>query len=82
MCFYFQVHLGVVEEDPPSLSGVIHIMEHKYVPRNENETLHTILCHGDGLSNERMTDAHRACVIGHTETEKLQGLQPVSRGST
>ena len=74
-----QVNLGVIDENPSSISGVIRIMDklHQHVPSCGSTGTFDILCHGDGLSVERMIDAQRARNTGHTSQERLTGLLPV-----
>ncbi|XP_077862791.1 uncharacterized protein LOC102803909 [Saccoglossus kowalevskii] len=74
------VNLGVIQENPSSLSGVIAILDHlyTYVPVNGDQT-HVLMCHGDGLSVERHIDAHRTRAGCTTTKGRLQGLEPVSQ---
>ena len=69
--------MGVINEDPSSTGGVVNIMMelHKYV-LSCGDKLHTILCHGDQLSVERMLDARRAMSGGESPKGRLEGLEP------
>ena len=70
-----QVNIGVLEANPSSTEGVSRIMRflHKYVPTKDGE-VSPIVCHGDGLSVERMCDSQRHNAGGSTPTERLEGL--------
>ncbi len=71
------INLGVVDADPSSTAGTIHIMTHlqDYVPL-VGDQVHRLPCNGDGLSVERMIHAQRARVRGHTLLDRLGGLVP------
>ncbi|XP_070542604.1 uncharacterized protein [Ptychodera flava] len=77
------VNLGVVQENPSSLQGVIAILDwlHQYVPtaRRQDDPFHVIMCQGDGLSIERHVDAQRARAGSTTARGRLSGLEPVSQ---
>ena len=64
-----------METNPSSLHGVIEIMEelHKHVPIIDGKPF-PVLCCGDGLSMERMADAHHSRVTHETPEERLEGL--------
>lgn len=49
-----------------------------FVPQVE-DSLHTLPCHGDGLSVERMGDAKKARVANRTALERLEGLEQTSQ---
>ena len=53
-----QINLGLIEENPSSTVGTIKIMERlqEHVPCDP-QGLYPVVCYGDGLSVERMTDA-------------------------
>ena len=74
-----QVNLGIIDENPSTISGTISIMEHlqKLVPVKHDGQFHVIPCHGDGLSVERMTDAKRARAADLTPAKRLDGLYQV-----
>lgn len=67
-----------MQENPSSTAGVINIIEklHEYVPKGQDDSLHTIPCHGDQLSIERHVDAQRARSGAATPEERLEGLEP------
>ena len=69
------MNLGVIETNPSSLAGVIEIMEalHQHVPIIDGKPI-PVLCCGDGLSIERMTEAHHTRVTHTTPEERLEGL--------
>ncbi|KAL7395577.1 hypothetical protein ABVT39_019611 [Epinephelus coioides] len=71
------VNLGVLSCNPSSNSGVIEIMTflHQFVLVRDNKLL-PILCCGDGLSVERMTNCHCARNTGETPSDRVEGLIP------
>ena len=71
--------MGVVEENPSTIAGVSNILRHlhQYVPVTPGGIPHSIPCHGDGLSVERMCDSLRHNSGGLTPMERLEGIVPV-----
>ena len=47
---------------------------HRYVPVDHEGIPHTIPCHGDGLSVERMCDSQRHFTGGATPVERLESF--------
>ena len=50
---------------------------HRHVPRRADNSLFVIPTHGDGGSVERMIDAKRGRAADITDSDRLEGLQPV-----
>ena len=71
------MNLGVVQENPASVSGVITIMEHlaRYVP-NVDGTVFSIPIHGNQLSIERMVDAKLCRVDANSSLDRFEGFEP------
>ncbi|KAH3738407.1 hypothetical protein DPMN_045040 [Dreissena polymorpha] len=71
-------NIGVLDEPPSSIAGVIKILEglQKYVPLKEDGDPFRIITWDDGLSCERHVDAQNARANGATPLDRLQGLEP------
>ena len=78
---YFQINLGVFQEDPSTVAGTINILSglHAYVPITPDHNVLKIVCYGDGLSCERHNDAHKARANGATPADRLEGLEPAAQ---
>ena len=75
---YFQINLGVINENPASIRGVATIMDelHKQVPARSPDDCIPIVCYGDGLSIERMHDVQEARASALSVASRLEGLYP------
>lgn len=73
------VNLGIIDENPSSTAGVIRIMEayHTFAPRSSEGAYRVVPTHGDALSVERMNDAKRARAAELSDTNRLEGLEPI-----
>ncbi|KAJ8311298.1 hypothetical protein KUTeg_011150, partial [Tegillarca granosa] len=73
------INLGIFDHNPSTTACVISIMNrlHMYIPRLGENHFFPVLCHGDGLSVERMRDAKAARAASATKERRLESLEPV-----
>jgi hypothetical protein len=71
------VTIGVIEKNPSSVSGMIEISEElqQYLPLTEDGEKKITTCHGDGLTVERLNDAHKARIQSTTPEESFSSIQ-------
>lgn len=74
-----QVNIGIIDENPCTLDGVMKIMKelHKYVPVNDQGQIRVIPTHGDAMSVERMVESQRANAAEFNYLARLEGMEAI-----
>ena len=80
----FQINLGVIEEDPISLGGVMEVTGwlSKYVPKTPSGRHWPILTNGDQLSVTRMAQARMGFATTEDPSDRRLGLEPAPKSGT